>query len=186
MTRAVEDVLEEIGAGDRPRLLVLNKADALDDERRRELAFRHPDAVLVSRADRRGPRGAAASGSRPSSSARCRTSSCSCRSPRAARCPSCTTSPATSSARTPPRACASRARLPAVVAERFDRYAVDGAATAPGGVAGQRRPRSRSRPRRARLRELVDDLELRRPVRDEQELGDAVAGLRREAALAER
>jgi GTP-binding protein HflX len=27
---------------------VLNKADAIDDERRRELAFRHPDAVLVS------------------------------------------------------------------------------------------------------------------------------------------
>jgi GTP-binding protein HflX len=48
MTRAVEDVLEEIGTGDQPRLLVLNKADAIDEERRRELAFRHPDAVLVS------------------------------------------------------------------------------------------------------------------------------------------
>jgi GTPase len=47
MTRAVEDVLEEIGS-DQPRLLVLNKADAIDDERRRELAFRHPDAALVS------------------------------------------------------------------------------------------------------------------------------------------
>jgi GTP-binding protein HflX len=29
-------------------VLVLNKADLLDDERRRELDFRHPDAVLVS------------------------------------------------------------------------------------------------------------------------------------------
>ena len=48
MTRAVEDVLEEIGTGDQPRLLVLNKADAIDAERKRELAFRHPDAVLVS------------------------------------------------------------------------------------------------------------------------------------------
>jgi GTPase len=48
MTRAVEDVLEEIGTGDQPRLLVLNKADAIDEERRRELAFRHPGAVLVS------------------------------------------------------------------------------------------------------------------------------------------
>src|SRR4051794_35122653 len=48
MMRAVEDVLEEIGAGDQPRLLVLNKADALDEERRRELTFRHPDGVLVS------------------------------------------------------------------------------------------------------------------------------------------
>ncbi|HEX2087305.1 MAG TPA: GTPase HflX [Solirubrobacteraceae bacterium] len=46
--RAVEDVLEEIGAVDRPRILVLNKADLLDDERRRELGFRHSDAVLVS------------------------------------------------------------------------------------------------------------------------------------------
>ena len=29
-------------------MLVLNKADVLDDERRRELSFRHPDAALVS------------------------------------------------------------------------------------------------------------------------------------------
>jgi GTP-binding protein HflX len=48
MTRAVEDVLEEIGVGDQPRILVLNKADKLDDERRQELAFRHGDASLVS------------------------------------------------------------------------------------------------------------------------------------------
>jgi GTPase len=48
MMRAVDDVLEEIGAGDRPRILVLNKADQLDDDRRRELAFRHADASLVS------------------------------------------------------------------------------------------------------------------------------------------
>ncbi len=48
MTRAVDDVLEEIGVRDQTRLLVLNKADAIDDERRRELSFRHPDAVLVS------------------------------------------------------------------------------------------------------------------------------------------
>jgi GTP-binding protein HflX len=48
MTRAVEDVLDEIGIDDQPRILVLNKADKLDDERRRELAFRHGDASLVS------------------------------------------------------------------------------------------------------------------------------------------
>ena len=48
MLRAVEDVLEEIGAGERPRVLVLNKADALDADRRDELRFRHPDGVLVS------------------------------------------------------------------------------------------------------------------------------------------
>jgi GTP-binding protein HflX len=48
MMRAVDDVLDEIGAGDQPRLLVLNKADAIDDERREELRFRHPEGILVS------------------------------------------------------------------------------------------------------------------------------------------
>jgi len=45
---AVDEVLEEIGAGDKPRLLVLNKADLLDDEERDEVQLRHPDGVLVS------------------------------------------------------------------------------------------------------------------------------------------
>jgi GTP-binding protein HflX len=48
MVHAVEDVLEEIGAGDAPRLLTLNKADLIDDDRRRELGFRHPDGLLIS------------------------------------------------------------------------------------------------------------------------------------------
>jgi GTP-binding protein HflX len=48
MLRAVDDVLDEIGAGDQPRLLVLNKADALDADRRLDAGLRHPDAVLVS------------------------------------------------------------------------------------------------------------------------------------------
>ena len=48
MLKAVDEVLEEIGADDRPRVLVLNKADLLDAERREELFFAHPDAVLVS------------------------------------------------------------------------------------------------------------------------------------------
>jgi GTP-binding protein HflX len=54
MTRAVEDVLEEIGAGAVPRLLALNKVDAIAAERRRELRFRHPDALLVSAASGEG------------------------------------------------------------------------------------------------------------------------------------
>jgi GTPase len=45
---AVDAVLEEIGAGDKPRLLVLNKADLLSEEERREALLRHPGAVLVS------------------------------------------------------------------------------------------------------------------------------------------
>jgi GTP-binding protein HflX len=48
MTRAVQDVLQEIGAGDVAQLLVLSKADLIDDDRRSELARRHPGAVLVS------------------------------------------------------------------------------------------------------------------------------------------
>ena len=48
MTRAVHDVLHEIGADDVQQLLVLSKADQVGEERRRELALRHPDAVLVS------------------------------------------------------------------------------------------------------------------------------------------
>jgi GTP-binding protein HflX len=48
MIRAVDEVLEDIGAGSSPRVLVLNKADAIDDERREELRFRHPDGVVVS------------------------------------------------------------------------------------------------------------------------------------------
>jgi len=48
MKRAVEQTLEEIGAGDRPRVLVLNKVDLLDAGAREELRFAYPDAVLVS------------------------------------------------------------------------------------------------------------------------------------------
>jgi len=48
MLRAVDEVLEEIGVGDQPRLLVLNKADVIDADRREELRFRHPEGVLVS------------------------------------------------------------------------------------------------------------------------------------------
>lgn len=48
MMRAVDEVLEDIGAGDNPRILVLNKADAIDDDRRQELLLRHSDGVLVS------------------------------------------------------------------------------------------------------------------------------------------
>ena len=45
---AADAVLEEIGAGAKPRLLVMNKMDLLDEEGRRELALRHPDAIPVS------------------------------------------------------------------------------------------------------------------------------------------
>jgi GTPase len=46
--QAVDEVLEEIRAGEKPRLLVLNKIDLLGAEERREAELDHPDAVLVS------------------------------------------------------------------------------------------------------------------------------------------
>ena len=45
---AADAVLEEIGANASPRLLVMNKVDLLDEEDRRELRLRHPEAALVS------------------------------------------------------------------------------------------------------------------------------------------
>jgi GTP-binding protein HflX len=49
--RAVDEVLEEIGASGKPRLLVLNKADLLTEDDRDEALTDHPDAVLVSALD---------------------------------------------------------------------------------------------------------------------------------------
>jgi GTPase len=51
MLAAVDEVLVETDAGERPRLLALNKVDLLDDEPRRQLSFRFPQAVQVSAVD---------------------------------------------------------------------------------------------------------------------------------------
>lgn len=48
MTQAVEGVLEEIGAGNLPRLLALNKADLLDADARAGAWSGRRDALLVS------------------------------------------------------------------------------------------------------------------------------------------
>jgi len=48
---AVDEVLEEIGAGESPRLLVFNKADLLSEEERSEALLGHPDALFVSALD---------------------------------------------------------------------------------------------------------------------------------------
>jgi GTPase len=47
---AVDSVLEEIGAGDRPRLLVYNKLDLLDEEGRRDLLVGEQGAAGISAA----------------------------------------------------------------------------------------------------------------------------------------
>jgi GTP-binding protein HflX len=52
--KAVDEVLEEIGVGEKPRLLVLNKADLLETAERREVELSHGGAVLVSAIDGEG------------------------------------------------------------------------------------------------------------------------------------
>jgi GTP-binding protein HflX len=54
MRHAVERVLDEIGAGESPRLLVLNKIDLLDEQQLHELRLRHPEAIPVSAASGAG------------------------------------------------------------------------------------------------------------------------------------
>jgi GTPase len=46
--RVTAEVLAEIGAGEQPALLVLNKADKLDPEQREALAREFPEAIIVS------------------------------------------------------------------------------------------------------------------------------------------
>ncbi len=48
MIRSVEDVLDEIGAAEVPRLLVTGKVDRLDAAGREELSHRHPEAIQIS------------------------------------------------------------------------------------------------------------------------------------------
>ena len=57
--RAVDSVLEEIGAGDTPRVLVFNKLDLLAPDERRDLLVGSGDAIGISAAQRGGRRGAA-------------------------------------------------------------------------------------------------------------------------------
>jgi GTP-binding protein HflX len=48
MRHAVEEVLSEIGAGESPRVLILNKIDLVDAQTLHELRLRHPEAVPLS------------------------------------------------------------------------------------------------------------------------------------------
>ncbi|MFN8112519.1 MAG: GTPase HflX [Solirubrobacterales bacterium] len=52
--RAVDSVLEEIGAGETPRILAYNKIDLLDDEQRRDLLVGQRDVTGVSAATGEG------------------------------------------------------------------------------------------------------------------------------------
>ena len=105
MKRAVEQTLEEIGAGELPALLALNKADLLDAEAREDGACATPRRCS-SAARRARASSSWASASRASSAHAARRWSCSSRTPTARASRSCTRSRASSRARTPRRACA--------------------------------------------------------------------------------
>ena len=51
---AVDSVLEEIGAGEAPRLVAFNKIDLLDAAEAHELTIREPDAIAISAATGQG------------------------------------------------------------------------------------------------------------------------------------
>ena len=127
MTRAVDDVLEEIGAGESPRLLVLNKADLLDDERRHELAL--PPSRGRARVAR--VTGEGLEELRRARSPRVRahaapTSSCSCPFSEGQTLSELHDVAGDLEREDTAEGVRVTARLPAVVAERYDRYAVNG------------------------------------------------------------
>ena len=173
MTRAVDDVLDEIGAGESPRLLVLNKADLLDEDRRHELAFRHPEGFLVSVGHRRGHPGAGRRDRRLLRALADRR--------RAAR-PVLRGPDAVGAAR--------RGRRPRARGHRRGRARQRPPARGRGGALRPLRQRRRQRRRLAargaeavgaapvgRLRQRVDDPRGGRDERHEQQLRDPVAGL---------
>ena len=126
MMRAVDEVLDEIGAGDKPTLLVLNKVDELDEDDRRTVAAAHRDAVLVSALDRRGHRRAApAHRARVPRAARAR-SSCWCPTTAARCCRSCTSVAGDLEREDTGEGVRVKARVPAAVAERMRPYELNG------------------------------------------------------------
>ena len=99
----------------------------MDEERRRELGFRHPEAVVLSALTGEGMDelrdriGAAFE-------ATLRPWTCSCPTPTAPCSPSCTTWPATSRREDTAEGVRVQVLLPATVAARYERFAVNGQA----------------------------------------------------------
>jgi GTP-binding protein HflX len=52
--KAVEAILEELGDGDIPRMIVFNKADLVDPERRSEILEEYSGAIAIAAAKREG------------------------------------------------------------------------------------------------------------------------------------
>ena len=113
MLSAVDEVLAETGAGERPRLLALNKVDLVEGDAPARASARPSAAASCHSASRRPCRcrrpparasPSCARRSRRASLHRCARWSSLSLTTRARACPSSTTWPASSSARTPPRA----------------------------------------------------------------------------------
>ena len=102
---AADQVLEEIGAGDKPRILVLNKIDLLDEEGRAEARISHPDADPGFGDHRRRPRAASKVKWKGHSRKRWPRSSFWCPTPRVRGSTNCTKWPARSNAKTVPKGC---------------------------------------------------------------------------------
>ena len=114
MLAAVDDVLAEIGAGERPRLLALNKVDLLERGAPARAVVPVPRRRPGVGGDGRGARRAARGDRGALPRHACARWSCSCPTTRAAACRSCTSWPASSSGRTPPTGVRVRARVPGV------------------------------------------------------------------------
>ena len=125
MKRSVEYVLDEIGAGDQARILVLNKIDLLDSERLTQVAQWQPrrDARLL----RRPAKGSTSSvtGSRRSSCARCARSTSSCPYADGASLAELHELAGELEREDTPDGVRVSALLPPASADRFERYAVD-------------------------------------------------------------
>ena len=108
--------------GREPRVLVLNKADAIDADRREELGFRHPEAVLVAALDRRGARCAGGPDRAGVPQDDARPSTCCCPTPRAARLAELHEVAGDLEREETADGVRVKARLPVTVAERFERF----------------------------------------------------------------
>ncbi len=101
---AVRTVLREIGAGERPELLVFNKLDVADPDGVDDLLAAHPGSVTVSAATGEGAEKLVEAISRRLRARSERSSSCSCRTTAATCSRQCTATARSSSRCTPPRA----------------------------------------------------------------------------------
>ncbi len=135
-------MLDEIGAGEAPRLIVFNKIDLLDEAERRRVLVGTKGAIGVSAVTGEGIEellGAIEKRLRGNAAA---DASCSSPTTPVARSATCTRSPGGSSARTTPDGVLVSARVPAALAHRFGPYELEPAPRSANGAGGEDSPGS--------------------------------------------